>query len=428
MQIEKSFKGDLLELVVRGALDNDSSNHFREEIESSAREGWHRILVDMSGVTFLSSAGMAALLAAKQQMDRLNGLFGIHNVTPHVEQVLNLTRLLDRLRCDPLAAQKSEASGPATLSLSSSTRFACAEEIELEIYALREPQPLRCQVVGGPQTLADATKQSRRTWKITFGPRTFGLGLGALGDQDLSSKLRYGELLSVAGAVAQSPRLNGGFPDYLLAAGDFVPSVQMLYGVKCEGDFPYLIRFQPSEPDTPVGLSKLVRNCLNQTNLRVAGFVILADCAGLIGAQLRQLPENTGAVETNLFALPGVREWLSYSAEQIHRHNLVLLAGIATSQPVESSSPLCSLMRPMEEDGEVTGHFHAAVFPYRPLKKRTLPLESSVRDLFASGSIEDVLHLLRDDRPITGLGESELLNGACWVGPIERISGAEENA
>ncbi|HET6323086.1 MAG TPA: STAS domain-containing protein, partial [Planctomycetaceae bacterium] len=61
MQVEKSSQGDLLELKVRGRLDNDSAVYFREEIESCAREGWHRILADLSGVTYLSSSGIAAL-------------------------------------------------------------------------------------------------------------------------------------------------------------------------------------------------------------------------------------------------------------------------------------------------------------------------------------------------------------------------------
>ena len=49
-------------------------------------------------------------------------------------------------------------------------------------------------------------------------------------------------------------------------------------------------------------------------------------------------------------------------------------------------------------------------------------------DLFESGTIEDVLHLLRDDRPFTGSGESQLFGGACWIGTIGEVSGPEERA
>jgi anti-anti-sigma factor len=442
MHIEKSSQGDLLELTVRGRLDNDSSVYFREEIESCAREGWHRLLVDLSGVTYLSSSGIAALVDAKQRMDRLAGLFGIHNASPAVEQVLRLTRLLDVLRCDPQQARSGPALSTTTSALTSATRFAHEDGLELAIYALNDSPPLVCRTLGNPGSLFDSKRSYTAARNVTFGPQGFGFGLGALGSQLASSpvdssradlsQVRYGEFLAVAGAVAQSAHKSHGLPDYLLAAGDFVPSANVLYGIKCDGEFPTLIRFTPSEAGTQIGLSTIVSCALRQTSCRLAGFVILTDCAGLVGAQLRQspvavTPATVAHDGTDRFALPGIREWLSFSAEQIHRHNLALIVGVAAAEPVAKSSPLSALLRPMEPTGQLYGHFHAAVFPYRPLKKRVLSLHTSVTDLFESGSIEDVLHLLRDDRPITGLGESELFSGACWVGPINEAIVEEEN-
>jgi anti-anti-sigma factor len=428
MQIEKSSRGDLLELTVQGRLDNDSSVHFREEIESSAREGWHRILVDLSGVTYLSSSGIAALLTAKQRLESLHGFFGIHNPIPQVEQVLRTTRVLDRLRCDPQTARTGPSVSATTSALSSTTRFAQEGGIELEIYSLNESPPLTCRIFGHPQSLSDSKSAEPRPRDVSFGRQAFGLGLGALGHHSESSQARHGEFLAVAGAVAQSPQTNGGLPDYLLAAGDFIPAAQVLYGVKCEGDLPVLIRFSPSETDAQIGLSQILSCGLKQTGSRRAGFVILANCAGLVGAQLRRWPAKIPQDTTDRFAVPGIRDWLSFSAEQIHRRNLVLIVGIAASRPVEKPSPLDALLRPMEPNAELTGHFHAAVFPDRPLKKRVLPLQRSVTDLFESGTIEDVLHLLRDDRPVTGLGESGLFGGACWLGPIEDVIALDDNA
>jgi len=49
-----------------------------------------------------------------------------------------------------------------------------------------------------------------------------------------------------------------------------------------------------------------------------------------------------------------------------------------------------------------------------------------VRKLFEREDVEDVLHLLSDDRVIAGAGESEFIRGACWIGPIREIT-AEGN-
>jgi anti-anti-sigma factor len=427
MQIEKSSQGDLIELTLRGRLDNDSSVHFREEIESCARDGWHRILVDLNGVEYLSSSGIAALVEARQRLDRLAGLFGIHNASPAAEKILRLTGLFDTLRVDPHRARAGPSISSAT------TRLAVECGLEMEIYTLNEAPPLASRIFGDPESLFDSADSERKLHTVAFGPRTLGIGLGVLGHKPDESprdsfQATHGEILAVAGTVAQSAHKGRGLPDYLLAAGDFVPSAQIRYGIKCEGDLPILIRFTPTDPESPIGLSTIVSCALKQANARRAAFVILADCAALVGAQLRQLPAKVPGEGNDRFGVPGVRNWLSFNSEPSQRHNLALIVGIAVSEPLEKSSPLAALVRPMEASGDLAGHFHAAVFPYRPLKKRTLPLQSSVMDLFESGSIEDVLHLLRDDRPFTGGGESQLFGGACWIGTIGEVTAIRESA
>jgi len=437
MHIERTSQRDLLELTLQGRLDNDSSVYFREEIEASAREGWHRILVDLGGVTYLSSSGIAALIAAKQRLDRLAGFFGIHNATPQIEQILRLTRLLDMLSCDPHRVRAGPGLSATMAALAPTTRFTKEMGLELEIYGLQETLPLACRVFGNAQSLFDPQLPEALPQNVSFSRGTFGLGLGVLGNHAGSSvaapaqpmalhATHCGEFLAAAGGIAQSAHKSRGLPDYLLAAGDFVPSAEVLYGMQFEGEMPILIRFSASESDSSIGLSRIISCALRQTKYHQAAFVILADCAGLVGAQLRQSPTTASHNGNDRFALPGIREWLTFSAEQIHRHNLALIVGIAASGPVEKSSPLAPLLRPMTTKGELSGHFHAAVFPYRPLKKRILPLQPSVSELFESGSIEDVLHLLRDDRPISGLGESELFGGACWIGPIGDVIVVEE--
>jgi anti-anti-sigma factor len=427
MQIEKNSGGDLLELTLHGRLDNDSSIYFREEIESSVRDGWHRIVVDLSGVDYLSSSGIAALVDARQRMERLAGLFGVHDASPEVEKVLRLTGLWNRLRIDPQTARAG-----ATAS-SAAVRLAHECGLDLEIYSLCEAPALRCRVFGEPESLFDSHDSQRKLSSVLFGRQTLGLGLGVLGHQPDASpadlyKAKHGEILAVGGAAAQSAHEGRGLPDYLVAAGDFVPSAQIRYGFQCEGELPVLIRFQPAEAESPVGLSTIVSCALNQTKSRLAGLVILADCAGLVGAQLRRLPAKVPSDAGDRFSLPGIRDWLSFSTESAPRNNLALIVGIAAGGSLGASSPIGGLLRPMDANGALAGHFHAAVFPHRPLKKRTLPLQSSVMELFESGSIEDVLHLLRDDRPITGNGESQLFGGACWIGTIGEITGLEESA
>jgi len=53
-------------------------------------------------------------------------------------------------------------------------------------------------------------------------------------------------------------------------------------------------------------------------------------------------------------------------------------------------------------------------------------MRSAVKGLFDAGGLQGVLHMLADDRatPRTSAAaaETELLRGACWVGPIRGFS------
>jgi len=64
------------------------------------------------------------------------------------------------------------------------------------------------------------------------------------------------------------------------------------------------------------------------------------------------------------------------------------------------------------------GHFHAALFPYRPVQRGELNLDKVIGGLLATDSAQTLLHLLADDRQFEGIGQSEFMRGACWVGPI----------
>lgn len=420
MQIEQRSDGDLLELTVTGVLDNDSSTHFRTSIDDHVRDGWHRILIDVQGVTYISSAGIGALIAAKKRLEGLKGMFGIHALTPEVQRILSQTRVLDMLVCDPEQARGGASVGDYTLSLKG--RIARVDDLDLQVYSLDRKQSLRCRVIGDPGPVFESTFTETDCRTVDFSDESLAIGLASLGDDFTSSSTRFGEFLAVAGAATQSAQSRRGLPDYSLTQGDFTPQAQVLYGIQCEGGFSQLLRFDPVQTGQPMALSAVVKAALSETDCPLAGVVILAESAGLLGAHLRRSPAGQAAGRVDRFGFPEVREWLSFSPERVYSRNLVLIVGVAregSSGP--PSAALDAMLRPMGADGDLHGHFHAAVFPYSPLKKRTLDLQASTRELFESGTIQDVLHLLRDDRSIVGAGESELLGGACWLSPISEI-------
>src|SRR5262249_21682792 len=226
--------------------------------------------------------------------------------------------------------------------------------------------------------------------------------------------------MAVAGAATYLPADGTNVPDYMVAAETFVPELQVLYCAKAEGGFTHLARFEGHAETGTVKLSNLIDAGFEISQAKAIGVVVVAETAGLVGASLRRSPvsKQNGACSAP-FEFPDIREWLSYSPERAYGRSLSLVAGIATKDvSQENRNNILPMLRPVAVGEWPVGHFHAAVFPYRPLKKGTLDLKTTVSTLFDTGGVQSVMHLLNDTRAINGAGESEFVRGACWFAPI----------
>jgi len=209
----------------------------------------------------------------------------------------------------------------------------------------------------------------------------------------------------------------------MAAAGTLVPELQVLYGLACEGQLSGAARFEARGERGAVGLSELVGGCLDLVGADAAGIVMVAESAGLVGASLRRSPALNGPPAPREswvpapFSHPEIRRWLSFTSERAFPRSLALVAGVAARG---SAPELARFLRPLN-GGDVAGHFHAAAFSYRPLKRGETDLHATVTSLFESEALQGVLHLLHDGREATGAGDSEFVRGACWVGPITAV-------
>ena len=135
---------------------------------------------------------------------------------------------------------------------------------------------------------------------------------------------------------------------------------------------------------------------------------------GLVGAALRRSPALKASPGAP-FRHPGIRKWLTFTSERAYARNLAVIAGIADQTPAGAIQPF---VRSLDSESGLTGHFHSLVFPYSPLQKGRLDLNARIHQLFDTVSLQDLLHLIHDDRRITGAGQSEFIRGTCWIGEI----------
>ena len=418
MEITKQQLGETLELKLQGRVDSYWADHLGAAVDQEIRQGFHNITLDLSQVAFLSSAGIGTLVRLYKDLKSIQGSLAVSKCSPTVLKVLQFSKLEDLLVAKTSSAGLSLEPSSAVESPAKATKVELPEAT-YEVYALADGANLQCQLLGNasPLELCRFDKEHCRTFR--FPNSTFAIGLGALGEGFEECKGRFGEFIAAGGAVAYLPTDGTNVPDFLLADGTTTAEVQVCYGIACHGmsqqPFGSLVRFD-AKGGVPVKLTTLLESCLELTKNQQIGVVMIAECAGLIGAALRNSP-TTGTGEQKPFEFPQIRDWLSFTAEPAYTNRVALLAGVAVRGRSDAMAPM---VRPFPKASDVpfAGHFHAAVFSYRPVQRGQIDLNASIKTLFERQALEGILHLLTDDRDTSGNRQTELYRGACWIAPI----------
>ena len=400
MEISRQSSSDLVILRLNGRLDANWCSHVETALSNAVREGEHRLHLDMNAVSYISSAGIRVLLSCYTQLRAINGLFGVVHPSEAVRSVLELSGLQMLIASETAASTTSDDSGKKLASSSAA----------YELFTLGSGG-MKIELVGDPAMLERGIGSTQPATR-RFDASTVAIGIGALGANFAESASRCGELLAVAGVAAFQPAGGSSQPDFMLSEGALVPEGHLVLGLAAQGTFSSLLRFEANDEDRRIGITELMQTALESSGENAAVVVAVTETAGLVGATLRQSPTTNTSDER--FGYPQIRDWLSFTSERSFRDTTSLIVGVVA----KPGSKCDALLRPLAKGSDLLGHLHAAVFPYRPLRKGRIELKAAVTSLFDGQSLQDVLHLICDPRGFSGAGESELYRGAVWIAPI----------
>jgi anti-anti-sigma factor len=407
LEVSTRLVGEQAHVQIKGRLDSSWADQLAAALDDVVRSDNHHVLLDMAEVTYISSAGVGVLIQSYKLLQGIRGSLVIVRYSEEVESILTTVGLQWLL-------QRAEAAGTTAPPPLAEAPVGVKQEIgsiSFEVFRNKEASELTCRLIGSAEPLATGQFRAEHCRTVRFPPESFGLGMGALGKDYAECQDRFGEFLAAGGVAAYLPTDGSHRPDYLLAREALAPTLQVGYGIACEGPLSVLARFQ-TRPEAPIALSKLVQSCVELSGNDSIGIIMAAETTGLVGAALRRSP--CAATSVKPLAFPEVRSWLSFTAEAAFSNSLALVVGVAGRGDADRLTPL---VRPLI-DGGCWGHFHAAAFSYRPLPKGSIDCQATVKGLFEHQTLEGILHLLGDDRTIVGAGQSEFIRGACWFGPI----------
>jgi anti-anti-sigma factor len=416
MMIESARDGGSAVLRVAGRLDREGAEHLSQSLEELLRDGVRSVAIDLSTVTYISSAATTVLSRWRQELAVLRGEVQLTSLPPAVREALAILGWDARFEASPGSAA---VDGPIDLRLSSwQIPATIARSGEYQMSASVPDGTLRCRLHGRPDWLRHVPLVSDDCDVVALPANSFGLGLGAIGGAYDDCRDGLGELVAVAGCVAHFPNDGARMADYLVGDGEVAPRAVLASGLTCEGAFSKLVRFSTKPDVDAVPLSEVAGVCLDAVGGSTAGLVIAAETLGLSGARIRRSPAAPDASPLE-FEVSALRDWLSFKPERASSLTTMLVAGVIARAP---EGPLAAHLRPLGWTGNLYGHFHAAVFSYRPLPQRTVELGVLARGLFKDHQLRDVLHLVWDDRGDDGVAESTLVRGVGWFAPITLVT------
>lgn len=91
VDVQEEQLGEILILRFKGRLDAISSPAMEKKVFDKINSGQHKLLLDFSGVEYLSSAGMRMLLSTTKKLKTLSGKLVVCKINPGVLDVLKMS-------------------------------------------------------------------------------------------------------------------------------------------------------------------------------------------------------------------------------------------------------------------------------------------------------------------------------------------------
>jgi len=444
MNITPIKRNGYLLLKLEGRLDAAWSEHFYASVAASIREGMHDIRIDAEKLEYLSSAGIRMLIRAHRELRLVKGSFAIVRASDFVVQTLSMSGFDSLLALDTVAEKAKAEPDAKNAAEPKKEEPECAWKLPGVFYEVFELDPeaaMDIHDIGAwkPWQAVDPAKCPR----LVLGRDTVALGTGAPGADFSEARHRMGEFAAASGCVTWQPG-GGELPDFIVQEGRLVPELICANALLATGEFSHLFRFQPDENAEASKYSglidenlKRVKPSYNGASLSVTSiidaasamtkspcvvFVALVEVNGLVGMTTNRSP---GLIQPGQEpkGYPEICEWTGFCGERLHEGMQAFVVGFADATVGARKR---AIMPALPSREGTKAHVHTAVFPFHALPNGKIFMADSVALVFSGTGPVGMYHLVEDNRPALGLGQSTFRRGAVWCAPAKFISSEED--
>ncbi len=433
MEIRTQQAGDVLVVALEGELDAYWAEETEQQLWACLEQGHYRLVLDLSRLVYLSSAGLRVLLRFHQRITSLGGDLALAALQPFVQEVLATSGFDRTLPVFEAVDQALVAAAPKEVTAEDIWARAEAHVTPIGTFHFRPtltpgPSPwkgeerARLRVIGEEDDFLYSRATLERLTTLDLSDLGYALGVGALGELGPMVLDRLGELVSVPGAVYWLPGDGRQVPDFLICSDDFsrpgtsatevattnptsnlkLPG-HLLYALMLEGSYQIYGHFTAADQEAGASLDDLTHEMVAWAAMQegytgLLGLTLRADVAGLWGVGLKRSPraENAPANGQKISHRENIKDWLHFPTEPAYANHTLLAVGMLGEQGSKGAGEQGSTSAPQHL--RTSAHVHGAVFRFVPELSGHHGLEDELGRVVQQGELVSVAHVLPTTR------------------------------
>lgn len=97
MNIEKFIENDITVITLEGKLNTSSSSKVENYINEVLESGVIKLIIDLSKLEYISSAGLRIFLSTAKKIDKAGGKLGISSLNEVVKEIFDISGFISIL-------------------------------------------------------------------------------------------------------------------------------------------------------------------------------------------------------------------------------------------------------------------------------------------------------------------------------------------
>lgn len=397
LHIEKLGKATVVRLA--GRLDAHGASEVEPDLAPIAARS--AVVMDVTGVTYISSAGLRIFVNLHKKLHAQGGRLFIAGLQPYCREVMRVAALGRFFQIFETVE--------AALTESGAGLDTCRTDCGKFIFHPGSDEPGSIEILGHIEDVLAARITPEHVRNKKFSAKAYSLGLGGLGQSVEEVLPLMGEMMTIGGTMVWLPTDGNDTPDFLVPQQDSDSVViRTGFNASLKGKFNEYIEFESAAAagapleDIYAALFSLARE--RRPDYRGAlGLAMRAEVGQVYGSGAVKAPIASQAPENGKWITDpsNYNAWFEVDETPRHRDVTGLICGIGLDLDADLSvfDPLYRDATFYLNPGNTATRFHdklhnhGVLFRPFPLGEKPFSLEREIQSVVEQGEFIDMRHL-----------------------------------